>query len=145
MKVAECEVPMDVLLTLALAAALFLVLEFFWCRPTWPHSPETRWDGEQLPGSPELLAAADPLALSFVRQRMDILALELELLDSEPPVFALAFRTHVAQAAYKALLAEAIELSEASRLTSARPQPGSTMVELELAHSGAPLREELEF
>ena len=136
---------MDLLLTFILPAVLFLALEFFWCRASWVHpSFEAPRGGGQRPGPPQLLPDGDPFAWSFVRDRMDVLAAELERLENDTSIFARAFRTHVAQAAYQALLADAARLANASRLAAVSPSPDVTTVEMEMLNSLAPLQEELE-
>jgi hypothetical protein len=130
---------MDVLLTYVLSAGLFLALEVLWCRPSRNARAAGPIEGEQRPG----ISTWDPFALSFVQQRMDALAAELEQLDNDELIFAKAFRTHVAKAAYEALLADASRLGDASRLTGVSPLVGSTTVEVEIPSARLPLQEEL--
>jgi hypothetical protein len=135
---------MDMLLTFMVPAVLFLALEFLWCRPARLNRPsDARGDHEPRPGSPLLVPDGDPFALSFVQQRLDALAAELVRLENDPAAFARAFHTHVAKSAYKALLADAVRLGNASRLSAVSPLPGTTIVEIEASTSRAPLREEL--
>src|SRR4051812_19618038 len=49
---------------------------------------------------------------TFIRDRLRALADELERLDREPDVFARAFHTMVARAAYEALLADAAAVAD---------------------------------
>jgi hypothetical protein len=132
---------MDLLLTFILPAVLFLALEFFWCRPSWLRASS---DALRAFGAPQRLADEDPFAWSFVRNRMDVLAAELERLENDTSIFAKAFRTHVAQAAYQALIADAARLANESRLAAISPSPDVTIVEMEMLNSLPPLREELE-
>jgi hypothetical protein len=138
---------MDTLLTFILPAAIFLALEFFWCRPAWLRPPaDVPRDRGRQPGPAQLAPDWDPSTWTFVQHRLDVLADELERLNDDPEIFALAFRTHVVQAAYKALLVDAARLANASRLAAVSPLSDVTTVELEIeiSNSFAPLREELE-
>lgn len=133
---------MDLLLTFGLPVLLFLALEIFWC---WParRDPGVGWR-ERIDRPEALTPAPDPHAWSQVRQRLEVLAAELERLDDDSEIFAKAFRTHVAEAAYKSLMADAVRLADASRLAGlSRPADG-TVVEVEIPNSQAPLREVLE-
>jgi hypothetical protein len=134
---------MDVLLTYVLSAGLFLALEVLWCRPSRNARAAGLIEGEQPTGISPQSSTWDPFALSFVQQRMDALAAELEQLDNDELIFAKAFRTHVAKAAYEALLADASRLGDASRLNGASPLVGSTTVEVEIPSARLPLQEEL--
>lgn len=113
-----------------LPAALFLVLELIWCwGPSWRRLRAERavqgWAASPPP-------AHDPFALPFVQRRLGALTAELDRLEHDRTVFARAFRTHVAMAAYSALL------EDADRLTAAMT------FEAEIRGSTSPLREELE-
>jgi hypothetical protein len=134
---------MDVLLTYVLSAVLFLALEVLWCRPSRLARVAVR-NHEPADASGLTAAAWDPFALSFVQQRLDVLAAELERLDDDEEIFAKAFRTHVAKAAYDALLADASRLGNASRLVTVAPLDGTTAIEIEAPSSLTPLREVLE-
>lgn len=135
---------MDVLLPLILPAVLFLALEILWCRPVQEHSLSGgRSVGECQPGAPPSPPEVDPFAWPFVQQRLDVLAAELERLEHDESIFALAFRTHVAKSAYEALLADATRLANASRLANAYQLAGTTIIEIEIPRSMAPVREEL--
>jgi hypothetical protein len=114
-------------------AALFLVLELLWCaRPAWRRRRAER-AAERLWGrSPSDLPAYDPFALAAVQRRLGILAAELDRLDRDRTVFARAFRTLVAQAAYAALLDDAERLAAAMTF------------ELEVCGTLSPVREEIE-
>jgi hypothetical protein len=147
MEVSKREVAMAALVTFVLAAGLFLLLELLWCRPSRFDPSTSPWaEGEPLAGGPQLAfdVESDPLALPFVRHRLDVLAAELERLDHDETVFARAFRYRAAQSAYDALLVEAIRLAALSRLTTAARAIGDPGFELEFGPSLAPLREELE-
>lgn len=124
---------MGTLLTVVLSALLFLILEVVWCRPARESS-----------GPAQVQALPDPLALPFVRHRLDVLAAELERLDDDEEIFAKAFRTHAAQSAYQALLVDATQLAEASRFAGVSPLSDVTIVEVEMANALSPFREELD-
>jgi hypothetical protein len=127
---------MGVLLTVIGSVLLFLTLEVLWCRPARdPARGSSASDSSALP---------DPLALTFVRNRLDVLAAELERLDNDPEIFAKAFRTHAARSAYQDLLVDAARLGEASRFVGVSPLSDVTMVEVEMAVSASPCREELD-
>ena len=130
---------MTVLLPFILPAVLFLALELLWSRPAWLHAPAAApaaaWGPGEVAGPfpiDPLLIDRDPFALPFMRSRMAALLAELERLDHDRTVFARAFRTRVAQAAYDALLADT------SRLAAV------TTMEMELCRARGPLGEELE-
>jgi hypothetical protein len=114
-----------------LSVALFVALEWLWCRPARPHgasgSDRGRRPADRSP-DPDL----DPFALPFIRRRLDVLASELVRLERDPTVFAKAFRTRAAQSAYDALLADATRLAAVAT------------IEVEIMTSRAGLREELE-
>src|SRR5688500_18658288 len=96
---------MDMLLTFGMPLLLFVALEILWCRPTWLRPPSDSFpDGERGTSASLLAPDDDPFALSFVRHRLDVLAAELTHLETDSEIFAKAFRTHVAKAAYQALL-----------------------------------------
>jgi hypothetical protein len=82
--------------------------------------------------------------LSFVRHRLDVLAAELKHLENDSEIFAKAFRTHVVKAAYQALLEDADRLANASRLAAISRLSDTTIVDVEVWNSQAPVREELE-
>jgi hypothetical protein len=126
---------MDVLLPFILPAGLFLALELLWCRPS---------TSDPLQAAPISISAWDPLAMSFVRDRLDVLAVELELLDRDESIFARAFRYRVAKSAYEALLADASRLAEASRLAHSFMLVDGSAIEIEISESLGPLREVLE-
>ena len=130
---------MDTLLPYMLSAGLFLVLELLWCRPSWPHAPAEMRGGRGLVG-----ANSDPLTLAFVQRRLDVLAAELDLLERDEAIFARAFRYHVAQSAYDALLADASQLVAATTLDGPGGAVNTTLTELELQLPLASPREELE-
>jgi hypothetical protein len=138
---------MAVLVTVVLAVGLFLLLELLWCRPSrFGPAPGAVVRDEPPAGAPQLAfdVESDPLALPFVRHRLDVLAAELEWLDHDDTVFARAFRYRAAQTAYDALLVEAIRLAALSRLTTAARAAVDPTIQLEFGPSLAPLREELE-
>jgi hypothetical protein len=140
---------METLLPFVLPAVLFLALELLWCRPSWLHPrSDGRGRREQRAGVPPPPPVDwDPFSLPFVQQRLVALAAELDQLARARDVFALGFRTRVAQAAYDALLADAARLTEAARRDAYRAgtYPAITAIELELPRTLVPLREELEF
>jgi hypothetical protein len=90
-----------------------LALELRWGRRTEPES-ETEAESAAVEwwlSSPE-----------FVRRRLAALAEELERLDRDPDVFAKAFHTMAARAAYETLLADASRLADRPR-----PQAGAVL------------------
>jgi len=121
------------LLTVTLSALLFLILEVVWCLPA-----------RETSGSAQVQSLSDPLALSFVRHRLDVLAEELERLEDDEEIFAKAFRTHAAKSAFQDLLVDAARLAENSRFAGVSPLSDVTIVEVEMANSMSPFREELE-
>jgi hypothetical protein len=135
---------MDLLLAFMLPAVLFLTLEVFWCRPAWLRESADAGRGRDLPGSAQRMPDWDPLALPFVQHRLDVLAAELEHLDTDPSIFALGFRTHVVQAAYRDLLSDAARLANLHRLAAVSALSEVTIVEVEMATASASLQEELE-
>jgi len=136
---------MDTLLTLLLSGALFLALEYFWCRPTWRHGSAEAWrEDDHQSGPPQFLPDWDPVVLSAVLHRLDLLAAELERLENDPTIFARAFRTQAVQSAQQALVADATRMAKASRMAAISPLPDTTIVEIEMANSLTPFQEELE-
>ena len=136
---------MELLVTFSLTVALFVALEIFWCQPAWLRGLFDAARGvEHQPGSAQLLPDGNLSALSFVHERLDILAAELERLEHEPSTFARAFRTHVAQSAYQDLLDDVVRLANTSPPTAGSPLSDVTVVEIALANSLTPLQEELE-
>jgi hypothetical protein len=136
---------MDMLLTFGMPVALFIALEILWCRPAWLSSPAEALRDDERGFSPSLLAPEDdPFALSFVRHRLDVLDAELKQLETDSEIFAKAFRTHVVKAAYQALLEDADRLANASRLAAVSRLSDTTIVDVEVWNSQAPVREELE-
>lgn len=123
---------MAVLLTIILSALLFLTLEIIWCIPA--RDPYRAAPVQDRP---------DPLALTFVRHRLDVLAAELERLDDDPEIFALAFRTNVARSAYRSLLDEAIHLADASRFAGLPALADVTRVEVDRPESRSSVHEVL--
>jgi hypothetical protein len=130
---------MDTLLPYMLSAGLFLVLELLWCRPSWPHAPAEMRGGR----GAAVAADRDPRELAFVQRRLDVLAAEMDLLVNDESIFARAFRYHVAQAAYEALLVDASRLAGRSTLDGPGGGVNTTMIELEIHLPLAPPREEL--
>lgn len=140
---------MEILLTIALLAGIFLILEVLLVRPSW-----RRWVVDRLtrqdPGDAERPAGdgpggADPLTVewslfsrSFIRGRLDALTQELDRLDRDPEIFAKAFHTMVARSAYEALLADASRLCDPPRA-----RRGQTL-DFEFVGRSTGLREELE-
>ena len=88
------------------------------------------------PTEPEDDLPAGIFSEDLIRRRLDALADELERLDSDPDVFAKAFHTNVARAAYETLLVDAAQLSEQTR----RVVAGTVEFEL-LERTGAPCEE----
>jgi len=131
---------MDRLLPYALSVGLFLVLEWLWCRPSWPHAPAEMRGGR----GATVAADRDPLALAFVQRRLDVLAAELDLLERDESIFARAFRYRAAQSAYEALLADASRLIASTTLEGPGGTVNTTLMELEIQLPLAPSREELE-
>jgi hypothetical protein len=146
---------MEILFTVAVVAGLFLAIEVLWFPPSWlgrfaarVARREPARDGEQ-PGAAGTAqdgpGQADDTALewglftrSFIRGRLDALAEELDRLDRDPDVFARAFHTMAARAAYEALLADASRLADRSRRYA-----GQTL-DFELVSPSTGRREELE-
>jgi hypothetical protein len=136
---------MDMLLAFVMPVMLFLVLEIVWCRPAWLRSSSEGFrDGEHGFSPRPLAPDDDPFALSFVRHRLDVLAAELKQLENDSEIFAKAFRTHVVKAAYQSLLEDADRLANASRLAAISRLSDTTIVDIEIWNSQAPVREELE-
>jgi hypothetical protein len=103
---------MEILLTLAVAAVLFLTIEVLWRSRSW----SGRSAGAAAPAEDDDAAVEWELfSLPFVRRRLAALAEELERLDRDPDVFAKAFHTMVARSAYEALSADASRLAEEAR------------------------------
>lgn len=109
---------MDILLAVLLLAALVLPLESLVlgsdrADETLPavtlHERVDTWAGPV-----ETTIHSGLFSQEFVRRRLDALADELERLDTDPDIFARAFRTNVARSAYDALRAEAAALTERS-------------------------------
>ena len=136
---------MDMLLTFILPAGLFLVLELIWCRPSWSRSP-SGGGRERVPHQADP-APPEPdwglFSLSFVRQRLDVLAAELEQLERDESIFARAFRYRVAQSAYADLLVDASRLANAS-LLAVGLQLDVGSIEMEVWESRGVMQEELE-
>jgi hypothetical protein len=122
---------MEILLTLAVSAVLFLTIEVLWRSRSWSGRSAAVEDDDTA-GEWELFS------LPFVRRRLAALAEELERLDRDPDVFAKAFHTMVARSAYEALSADASRLAE-----QARRHTGPTF-DVERVGSSQELREVLE-
>jgi len=134
---------MDVLLTYGLSAVLFLALEVFWCWPSRRSRVTVHAGADLPPEAAPLPVGWDPFALTAVHDRMDALAAELARLEDDEVIFAKAFRTHVAKAAYEALLADANRLGNASRLTGFVSPAGATTIEVDIPGPSTQLQEEL--
>ena len=127
---------MEILLAVALLAALLLPAQLIGSAPSAPDwVPDklrllTRFDEADGPDAAAGDGEAAPdwslFSRSLIHSRLDALADELDRLENDRRVFARAFNTSVARAAYDALVAEAASLP-------AEPcwQVGST-VEVEL-------------
>ena len=100
---------MEILLTLAVSAVLFLTIEVLWRSRSWSWSAGAATGDEDTAGEWELFS------LPHVRRRLAALAEELERLDRDPDVFAKAFHTMVVRSAYEALSADASRLAEQAR------------------------------
>ncbi len=118
---------MEILLAVVLIAALVLPLESMVLGagahedalpPTTVHERV-----ETAAGAVETTVHSGLFSQEFVQRRLDALADELDRLDTDPDVFARAFRTTVARNAVDALRAEAAALTERS--------PGGAVVEME--------------
>jgi len=108
---------MEILLTLAVSAALFLAMEVLWRSRSWSASSA----GSAATAEDDDTAVEWELfSLPFVRRRLAALAEELERLDRDPDVFAKAFHTMVARSAYEALSADASRLAEQARRRTGR-------------------------
>jgi hypothetical protein len=117
---------MTILLVVALLVGLLLPLELLGLPPSWRGRPAVPGrtpepDGEDVLPAPaeDERSASDGMTAQwglftqeFVRGRLHALEEELARLDREPDVFARAFHTLAARAAYDALLAEATTLAE---------------------------------
>jgi hypothetical protein len=122
---------MEILLTLAVSAVLFLTIEVLWRARSWSGLSATTADDDSV-------VEWELFSLPFVRRRLAALAEELERLDRDPDVFAKAFHTMVARSAYEALSADASRLAE-----QARRHPGPTF-DVELVGSSQGVGEVLE-
>ena len=126
---------MEILLTLAVSAVLFLAMEVLWRSRSWSGWPA----GSAAPaGDDDTTVEWELFSLPFVRRRLAALAEELERLDRDPDVFAKAFHTMVARSAYEALSADEARLAEQARLHT-----GPTF-DVEIVGSSQGLREVLE-
>jgi hypothetical protein len=136
---------MDMLLTFILPAGLFLILELFWCRPSWSLSVSgAGLEREPLEsGPPPVEPDWGLFSLPFVRHRLDVLAAELEQLERDESIFARAFRYRVAQSAYAALLVDAARLANASLLAVGLSLDAGS-IQIEAWESRGELQEELE-
>lgn len=127
---------MELLLPLALLVGCFVGLELLLVPPD-----RLRRAAPEL-GRPRPDADGSELfSLAFVQRRIRSLADELDRLDRDRTIFARAFRTHVAQDAYRHLL------DDASRLATARTLDldGPVLAEpVGAASSGSRFREELD-
>ena len=123
---------MDVLIPFVLPALLFVVLQWCWNRPSWLRLPDAVRGVSSVTATATRAPVHDPFALPFVRNRLGVIAAELEQLDSDPGIFAKAFRMQVARYAYEALLADATRLTALAAM------------EMEYTVSAGPLREELD-
>jgi hypothetical protein len=78
---------------------------------------------ERIPGAVSEPLEEDPFAgiisEDLIRRRLEALADELERLEHDREVFARAFHTSVARAAYETLLADAAQLAEQTRRVAA--------------------------
>ncbi len=103
---------MEILLTLAVSAVLFLTIEVLWRsrnRAGWRAGAAAPVEDDDTTVEWQLFS------LPFVRRRLAALAEELERLDRDPDVFAKAFHTMVARSAYETLSADASRLAEQAR------------------------------
>ena len=108
---------MEILLTLAVSAVLFLTMEVLWRSRSWSASSA----GSAATAEDDDTAVEWELfSLPFVRRRLAALAEELERLDRDPDVFAKAFHTMVARSAYETLSADASRLAEQARRRTGR-------------------------
>jgi len=108
---------MEILLTLAVSAVLFLTMEVLWRSRSWSRRPAAAASPVEDDGT---TLEWQLFSLPFVRRRLAALAEELERLDRDPDVFAKAFHTMVARSAYESLSAEASRLAEQARRHSGR-------------------------
>lgn len=97
---------MDILFVVSIATMLYLGLEMLWRRPGW-----LRVAPEEGPAD-ETILDWGLFSRAFIRRRLAALAAELDRLDEDPDVFAKAFHTKVARAAYAELLADASRIEE---------------------------------
>jgi histone H3/H4 len=108
---------MEILLTLAVSAVLFLTIEVLWRsrnRSGWRAGTAAPVEDDDTTVEWQLFS------LPFVRRRLAALAEELERLDRDPDVFAKAFHTMVARSAYETLSADASRLAEQARRHTGR-------------------------
>jgi len=142
---------MEILLAVALMAALFVPIEQLWsssASSVQVVDSVGRWDlveVEQFGGSEagsgtsvEMTMEWGLFTRAFIGRRLAALAEELERLDRDPDVFAKAFHTLVARAAYEELLVEA------SRLADQPSRPLVRSLDFELLGPTTVLNEELE-
>jgi hypothetical protein len=142
---------MQILLAVALMAALLVPLEQLWSPSASSVQVADRvsqWDLVEVeqPGaggaawgdSVEMTMEWGLFTRAFIGRRLAALAEELERLDREPDIFAKAFHTSVARSAYEALLVDA------SRLSDQPSRPTVQSLEFELLGPVTVLHEELE-
>jgi hypothetical protein len=100
---------MDVFLVVGICAALFLVVE-------------RRSNARDEPVAEAAALEWSLFSQANVRRRLAALAEELDRLDHDPDVFAKAFHTKAARAAYEALLADVSRVGDRPR-----PQAGAVL------------------
>ena len=110
---------MEMLLLAVALAALLLPMELLRVPPSWSRAVDgesaddvatrARDSGDR--DSLELSLHGGLFTWQHIRGRLDALTEELAQLDRDPDVFAKAFHTYAARAAYQELLADASKLS----------------------------------
>jgi|SRR4051812_28711386 hypothetical protein len=134
---------MEILFTVAVTVGLFVALEVLWYPPSWlgwlaDRAARQRARDDEQPGTAGTNVELGLFSWPFIRRRLDALAEELGRLDRDPDVFAKAFHTMAARAAYEALLADASRLADQPR------HHARQTVDVELARRPTGVREELE-
>lgn len=146
---------MEILLTLAVTAGIVLAIQAFWFPPRWLGWVVERvqrrrragdgWqaDASRTPGdapgeNADTTVEWGFFTRPFLRRRLDALAEELERLDRDPTIFAKAFHTMAARAAYEALLVDA------ARIPDEPPRHVGQVFDYELVGPSRSRREELD-
>ncbi len=126
---------MDPLPALLLTGAIFVGLHLLLRPRTERRTPGTAvtWELQHEHAAPVEVVEWDVFALPLVRRRLDAIADELVRLEHDPDIFAKAFHTHVAEAAFQALLAEESRIIDSRR----RPVRGGDLAVMVGADRGS--------